>query len=129
TSRSHGYSTASNAVSVTTSNDCTWTAVADSGWITITSGAAGTNNGQVAYEVAANPNTHSRTGTIAVADQVLTLVQDALPCFYKLSATTRSHGYSMASNAVSVTTSNDCSWTAVADSGWVTITSGAAGTN
>ncbi|MBI4893569.1 MAG: hypothetical protein HY821_23315, partial [Acidobacteria bacterium] len=45
---------------------CTWNAVSDSSWITVTSGASGAGNGSVAYSVAANSGA-ARTGTIVVA--------------------------------------------------------------
>jgi subtilisin-like proprotein convertase family protein len=45
------------------------------GWITITSGASGSGNGTVGYNVAANPGANSRVGTITVGGQVHTVSQ------------------------------------------------------
>ncbi|MBI4893350.1 MAG: BACON domain-containing protein, partial [Acidobacteria bacterium] len=53
------------SLSVTTQAGCTWNAVSDSSWITVTSGASGAGNGSVAYSVAANSGA-ARTGTIVV---------------------------------------------------------------
>ncbi len=44
-----------------------WTAAATASWLRITSGGSGTNDGAVAYDVAANVGTAARTGTIVVA--------------------------------------------------------------
>jgi len=59
---------------VTTQAGCTWTAVTSASWITITSGAAGSGNGTVAFTVAANPGA-SRSDAIAVAGQTFTVTQ------------------------------------------------------
>src|SRR5262245_53219399 len=58
---------ATGSVAVTAGAGCTWTAASNASWITITSGASGTANGTVAYSVAANTSTTSRTGTLTVA--------------------------------------------------------------
>jgi trimeric autotransporter adhesin len=64
------------SIAVTTAfASCTWTAVSSVPWLTITSGAAGTGAGSVAYTVADNPG-EPRAGTIAVAGYVFTVSQD-----------------------------------------------------
>ena len=54
---------------------CAWTASTDASWITITSGNTGTGNGSVGYTVASNPGANTRTGTISVAGQMVTVSQ------------------------------------------------------
>ena len=54
-----------------------WTAVSNSSFLTITSGATGTGNGTVGYSVAANTATSSRTGTMTIAGQTFTVTQSA----------------------------------------------------
>lgn len=54
------------SVSVITAASCSWTAVSNDPWISITSGVGGTGNGTVDYSVAANAG-GGRTGSITVA--------------------------------------------------------------
>jgi Domain of unknown function (DUF5666)/Putative binding domain, N-terminal/Viral BACON domain len=56
---------------------CAWTAVTSTPWITITAGAAGTGNGQTTYTASANTALSSRTGTVTVAGQSVTVSQAA----------------------------------------------------
>ena len=53
---------------------CSWTAVSHAPWITITSGASGTGQGNVHYNVAVN-NGGNRTGTITIAGHTFTVAQ------------------------------------------------------
>jgi plastocyanin len=71
-------STASSAsVSVTAASGCAWTAVSSSGFLTVTSGASGSGNGTVGYNVAANTTTSARSGSITIAGQTFTVTQAA----------------------------------------------------
>jgi hypothetical protein len=45
---------------------CTWTAVSNANWITLTSGASGVGNGLFQFTIAGNPGA-SRSGTLTVA--------------------------------------------------------------
>ena len=63
-------------VTVTVEAGCTWTAVSNDSWITVTSGASGSGNGTVTYSVA--PYTgrpKNRNGTITIAGQTFTVKQ------------------------------------------------------
>ena len=71
-----GRSGTTGSVSVSgTPGGCGWTATATAGWITVTSGATGTGSGSVGYTVAANTTTGQRTGTVAIAERLFTVVQ------------------------------------------------------
>jgi len=59
---------------VTTDAACTWTAVSQSSFITVTSGASGTGNGSVTFTVAATTS-GARTGTLTIAGQTVTVTQ------------------------------------------------------
>ena len=63
------------SVSVTTASGCAWTATESLSWITITSGGSGTGNGTVSYSVSANTSALSRTGTLIVGGQTITITQ------------------------------------------------------
>jgi hypothetical protein len=74
-SASFGSSGGSGGVSVITQGGCSWTAVSNSSFITITSGGSGVGGGTVNYSVAANTSSSARTGTITVAGQTFTINQ------------------------------------------------------
>lgn len=76
TSRSFTASGGSDSVMVATSNGCSWTALANSGFISILSGNSGNGNGSVSYQVSAN-TAQSRTGTMTIAGYTFTVTQDA----------------------------------------------------
>jgi len=61
-------------VTVTTTSGCTWTAVSDVQWITLTSGSSGKGNGTVDFTVAANTG-GARMGTLTIAGQTFTVSQ------------------------------------------------------
>ncbi|PKN89200.1 MAG: hypothetical protein CVU51_01440 [Deltaproteobacteria bacterium HGW-Deltaproteobacteria-1] len=128
TSRLHtaGASTG-NTVALTVNTGCVWTAVSNDAWITVTGGASGTGNGTVTYSVGANTGT-VRTGTITIGDQTFTVTQ-ASGCAYSISPASRSHSYTAAAGqTVGVTAGAGCSWTAVSNDAWITVTGGASGT-
>jgi hypothetical protein len=55
---------------------CQWTASTGTSWITITNGTSGTGSGTVNYTVAANTTQSSRSGSLTIAGQALTVSQD-----------------------------------------------------
>jgi hypothetical protein len=128
TSRTHGPGANTNTVSITASNNCSWTVSNTNNWIFPLSGTSGTGDGTLTYSVAANPNPAWRTGVLAVAGQILTIAQNPLVCEYNVSPTNRTHGYSGGGNFVSVNTSAACSWTVVNPNPWINISSGGSGT-
>ena len=56
---------------------CVWTAQSDVAWITVTSSMPRSGDNPVAFTVAANSGTTSRSGRIAVRDKVVTITQAA----------------------------------------------------
>jgi hypothetical protein len=66
----------SGAISVSTGSACAWTATSPQSWITVASGSH-SGLGSVAYTVAANSTSSTRTGTISVAGQTVTITQAA----------------------------------------------------
>ncbi|HEX8493390.1 MAG TPA: S8 family serine peptidase [Pyrinomonadaceae bacterium] len=69
------------SVNVTAPGGCSWSASSNAGWITITSGALGSGNGTVNFQVATNPGATSRTGTLNIAGQIFTITQAGLVAF------------------------------------------------
>ena len=67
---------------------CDWNAVSNSSFITIDSGASGSNNGTVNFTVAPNTTGAARVGTLTVAGRNVTITQDAAPTANNDTATT-----------------------------------------
>jgi hypothetical protein len=116
------------SVSVVTGSGCAWTAVSNVSWVTITGGASGTGIGTVTYSVAANITGSPRTGTLTIAGQTFTVNQAAISCTYTLGSTSASVPSTANTGSLSLVTGTSCSWTAVSNVSWVTITAGASGT-
>jgi Putative binding domain, N-terminal/Viral BACON domain len=66
---------AGTPIAVSAGAGCGWTATSNDSWITVTSGATGSGNGTVRFNVASN-NGKQRTGTLTIADQKFTVEQD-----------------------------------------------------
>lgn len=110
-----------NSVNVTTTSSCSWTASTSTSWITVTN-TSGTGNGTVNYSFEANPGSTSRTGTITIGGQTLTVTQEATPCTYTLSAASHSFPASGGSASVTVTAPVGCTWTVSSNQSWLTST-------
>ena len=114
---------------VTTTSGCAWTAASNATWLMVTSGASGTGSGTVSYTVAANTLTSSRSGTLTVAGQTVTITQAAAPCSYSVSPTSATPASSGGAATTAVTTTTGCGWTAASNATWLTVTSGASGSD
>jgi uncharacterized protein (TIGR03437 family) len=114
-------------VTVTAGSGCAWTATSNSSFLTITSGSSGSGNGTVGFSVAANSSTASRTGTLTIAGQTLTVTQAGMACSYAISPANQFFGANGLPGTLSVTTGSGCTWTATSNDAWITITSGASG--
>jgi hypothetical protein len=104
---------------------CSWTAVSNVGWITVTSGASGSGAGMVGYSVAANSGAQ-RVGTITVNGHAFTVTQDPNPssCGYSLNKSNETVSEQASSGALSLTAGAGCAWTATSNAtSWLTITS------
>jgi C1A family cysteine protease len=75
TSRSLGSSSGSGSIEVTAGGSCSWVAVSNASWITVTGGASGTGNGTVSYNITENTGAKRRIGTITIAGQTYTVTQ------------------------------------------------------
>ena len=115
-----------SGLSVITGQSCTWTAVSQASWITVTF-ATGAGIGQVQYTVAANPTNASRTGTMIVAGKTVTFTQAANSCTYSVTPTSFTVPATGSGLTLSVTSGTSCSWTATTTTSWITITAGATG--
>ena len=78
-------------VTVSAGAGCEWYVTTALPWVTLWTGG-GSGNGTAAFAVLANSSSSSRTGTIDIAGQTVTITQDgaAQPCSYGLSSTSAS---------------------------------------
>jgi hypothetical protein len=117
---------------------CAWSALSNASWLMVTSGASGSGNGSVAYNVEANPGV-ARSATIAVGGQTFTLSQAAAPpppppppppCTFSLSPTSQEFVAAGGSGSVTVTASAPtCGWSATSNnSDWLVVVGGSPGT-
>lgn len=75
TSLSFSASGGSSSVGVTATAGCAWTATSGASWLSITSGSSGSGHGTVALRAAANTAASSRSGSLTVAGQTVTISQ------------------------------------------------------
>jgi hypothetical protein len=121
--------TRSKSVSVKPCNAaCSWTAVSNDPFITITSGTNGVGSGSVRYTVPGNTNTVAISGTMTIAGQTFMVNQAAGGCAYALSPATAKIKAAGGSKTVKVKARfSDCAWSAVSHDPFITITSGTNG--
>jgi len=115
-------------VGVTSTGSCGYTAVSNTPFISITSGATGTAPANVGFNVAANTGPSQRTGTITIGDKTFTVTQDGLNCSYSIAPTAPNFSAGSNSSSVNVTATAGCAWTAISNDNWLTITAGGSGT-
>ena len=120
-------------VTVTASGgDCPWTATSNVAWIQIAGASqgvlSGIGNGVVNYNVAPNSGP-ARTGTLTIAGQIFTVLQNAGGvCSYSIAPISQGFGPGSGNGQFSVTAPFGCNWTATSNNtSFVTITAGATG--
>jgi len=107
-------------VDVSTGAGCEWAATTSLSWVTLwTTGGSG--SGTVPFDVGANSSSSSRTGTIDIGGQTLTVLQTgaAPSCSYSVSPTYVSIPYAGGSGEVSVVTDPGCAWTVASSHSWL----------
>jgi hypothetical protein len=62
-------------VGVIAGTGCRWAAFSNVAWIAVTSGNPGTGNGSIAFSVSPNLGGETRTGTLSIAGQIVTVTQ------------------------------------------------------
>jgi hypothetical protein len=106
-------------VTVSAARECEWSAASEASWAQVTP-TSGQGEAALTVSVAANPATQARSTSLVVNGQRLSLSQDAAPCRFGLSGTSRmSHAGGRAGVTVSAT--DGCSWRATSDAGWARV--------
>ncbi|MGI8991213.1 MAG: TIGR03790 family protein [Bryobacteraceae bacterium] len=73
--QSFGATGGNGSVAVSAGPGCAWSASSNAGWLTISDGGSGGGNGTVAFTVAANGSSVSRTGSLSIAGRTFTVAQ------------------------------------------------------
>jgi hypothetical protein len=115
-----GSAGANMTVKVTASGGASWQAVTLADWMTV-SASAGSGNGTVTLNVAANGTGQIRAGVVTIGGLTYTLVQQATDCAIVLSPAGQTFAKEMATGSVKVATLAGCLWTAMSDSAWLTV--------
>jgi hypothetical protein len=116
------------SISVKTARECQWTAQPEVNWLTITAGASGQGDGAVQFTAAANSDPVGRSGGVMVNGQRAPITQSAAECRFELGSSSASFAQTGGTGTADLRASSPlCTWTAVSDAEWVTITSNATG--
>jgi uncharacterized protein (TIGR03437 family) len=109
---------------------CPWLAVSYANWVTVSGSAVGNGTGLLAYSVAPNPNSASRTGTLWIGGKPLTVTQSGLTCYLDLQTRNVSVAAGGVTGATMTVSFNapDCGWSATANSPWILLASPSNGT-
>ena len=121
----------SGTFNVNMPSGCPWTAVSNSSYVTLTSGADGEGLGTVGFSIAPNTGT-LRTGRITVSNGVTSQtfqIQQASGCPSSLASATNSFPASGGMGSINVSAASNCGWLGESNAGWIQITSGAGSGN
>ena len=109
----------STNVQLTVAANTQWTATSGASWITVTSSSSSAGRARVAFDVAANESTESRTGTLTLAGKTVTVKQDGLWSQLTYDGTVFSE--TSDSGFIDVQVEGNGTWTASTDASWLTL--------
>lgn len=67
--------TGSSVVNLVVDTNCAWTSKSNAVWISVVKGSGGSGNAEVGFQVAENPGTEVRKGTVSIANRDFTVTQ------------------------------------------------------
>lgn len=104
------------------STTCPWTVSSSSpDWLAITSGGSGTGGTTIRYTASPNPFASSRTATIAVAGQSVTVTQSG-SCTFTLNPSAVTVPVNGGTGSIGFQASvSTCTWTAVSNADWIVL--------
>lgn len=101
---------------------CSWTAVSNSPWLSVTGGASGSGPGRVSITASENTGTAPRTESLTIAGQSISITQAGVACTFGVSPVSLTVPASGGSPSLPVTASTGCTWTASGGAQWLMIT-------
>ena len=112
----------SGIVTVSTASTCAWTARAEAAWLSIVGTSSGTGSGAVSFTASPNPETATRSGSLTVADHVVTVAQEGLStCAYEISPSSAIHTKDAGTGSFTITAGAGCAWTASSSAPWLVL--------
>ncbi|MFO7695154.1 MAG: BACON domain-containing carbohydrate-binding protein, partial [Vicinamibacterales bacterium] len=115
------------SIAVTTESGCSWTGSSAASWITATGGTSASGPGTFTFNVASLSGTASRTGSLNVAGQTVSVTQQGQSCTYTLQPASRTIGAAGATWSFDVNTNAACSWTVATTAPWLSVVAGGSG--
>jgi uncharacterized protein (TIGR03437 family) len=115
------------SVTVTAPGGCPWTAASNAAFLVLTSSANGAGSGTVTFNVAANSDSASRSGTLTIAGQTFTVNQAGTGCMFAINPASQNFTAAGGNGSITVTVPGGCAWTAVSNAAFVNVTSGGSG--
>jgi uncharacterized protein (TIGR03437 family) len=101
------------------SNCGTFSVASQFNWIHITAGqTGGTLPGKVSFTADSNPSANSRTGTIRISLQDVTITQDGAACVFSTDPTQQNFPIAGGTGSFAVTA--NCAWSAFSGAKWIT---------
>ncbi|MBA2305248.1 MAG: BACON domain-containing protein [Acidobacteria bacterium] len=119
-----GAAGAAGSITLQTAAGCPWTAASAAGWITVPQ-TSGTGAAPVPFVVAAN-NSPGRMGTLTVAGNTVTVVQEST-CTWRLAPPSVDYQADGGRGAILVIVVGACTWSAASTVDWITIETGHSG--
>ena len=116
-------------VGVSTRAGCGWSAVSQVAWITVTSGASGSGDGTVNYQVLPNTLGTPRSGTIIVAGSTFTVQQSSsnFQCGYSVSTSDLGVAASGGTVVLTILADPGCAWSVSGLPAWLTVSGSSQG--
>ncbi len=111
----------------TESGSCSWTAVSNSSWILVSGGSSGSGGGTVSLAILDNASVDSRTGSVSIAGQTLTVSQSGQDCDYSVDPESFSVCPDGQTFDIDVSATDGCSWSLVAQDSWLEVLTNATG--
>ena len=111
TSLSFGPDTQSAQVTVSTSNGCAWPVQNSIPWVGIST-TNGSGTGTLTVSAQANSSPSSRSGTISIAGQTLTIAQAGIPCTYSANPAMLTLTPAAQQRQITLTAPAGCPWAA-----------------
>ena len=106
------------SVSVGAARECSWTASSEASWINV-SPTTGQGDSSVVATVASNSQPATRSATVVVNDQRVTISQEAAPCRFDLNSASARVEPTGGNVSVSVATVPGCPWSAGVGEPWI----------
>jgi hypothetical protein len=107
-------------VVVSAARECSWSLSSDASWIQVAP-SSGQGESEATFTAAANEQARSRTGTVVVNEQRVTVTQEAAPCRFNMDRSQTQIGANGGRFSVSVSAQSECSWTASSSDAWMRV--------